>query len=145
MDRKLTIAQNLFVDGRYATIHRTQIPGIGAILRGITANVPQGQEGFSSPPGLRADLFSELSAGSEGWGVRAKRGQTGDPPEGWGLSRAKRAKKRRRPPLRGVGSTSRRLAVASEKRSCPCLLSCYGSRLSGAPGGGLPGESHIRS
>ncbi|OPX33912.1 MAG: hypothetical protein B1H11_11760, partial [Desulfobacteraceae bacterium 4484_190.1] len=42
---------------------------------------------------------------SEGWGVRAKRGQTGDPSEGWGLSRAKRAKKRQRPPGSRVRKT----------------------------------------
>ena len=121
---------------------------ITSIIRGITANLVPGQKNFSSAPGLRAGLLSDLSAGDTRlpspierscqdfrpvdlrwqkevtWVTRQWRAglpfgilafvelrlppqithETGDPSEGWGV-RAKRAKKRRRPPGSRVRKT----------------------------------------
>ena len=81
--------------------------GITSIIRGITANLVPGQKNFSSAPGLRAGLFSDLSAGDTcPFGILA-------------------FVELRLPPTDKSQRDGGLPAVAAEKPFCPCSLSCY--------------------
>ena len=124
--------------------------GITSIIRGITANLVAGQKNFSSAPGLRAGLLSDLSAGDTRLPTAIERSCQDFRPVDlrwqkevtWVTRQWRAGLPLWHSRLRGAAASptdkSQRdgalPAVASEKPSCPGLLSCYMFSSSDPPG-----------